>query len=336
MAQPVRSSPQVGVVTAAPVPALPDAPGTCHLRGVIRSSGGGPVAGAHLSLSSGGTLREMDSRPDGTYAWDGLQTGRYIIAVSMEGFLPARYEAHLPEAGGTAEVSITLQIQPASTSVTVTATQAEMAEAEVRLEETQRLAGFIPNFFVSYEWHAARLSSAQKFGLAFKNARDPGNLLLVGAVAGVQQSLNSFPGYGQGAKGYWRRYGAGLGNLVSGTFLGGAVLPSLFHQDPRYFYKGTGSTRSRLWYAMTRAVVTRGDNGQPQPNWSGMLGDISAGALSNLYYAPEDRQGASLTIENGLLGIAGDAMNGVFQEFFLKKLTTNTRGRGGQTTDSAP
>ncbi len=271
---------------------------------------------------------------DGSYAWDGVRTGSYIVTVTMQGFLPARYQALLPEQGGTAQLSITLQIPPVSASVTVTASESEVAQAEVSLEETQRLIGMFPNFFVTYEWHAASLSSRQKFGLAWENARDPGNLLLVGVVAGVQQAANSFPGYGQGAKGYGRRYGAGLGNLVSGTFLGGAVLPSLFHQDPRYFYKGTGSIRSRFWYATTRAVVTRGDNGRPQPNWSGMLGDVSAGALSNLYYAPEDRQGASLTVENGLLGIAGDAMNGVFQEFFLKKLTTHTKGRGGQGSDA--
>ncbi len=318
-----------------PRAALPDAPGTCHLRGVIRSSGGGPIAGAHITLSAGDrVLREADSNPDGSYAWDGIPAGTYFVNVTMQGFLPARYQAVLPEEGGTAQISITLQIQPLNASVTVTASETEMAQAELTLEEKQRLLGIFPNFFASYEWRAAPLSSRQKFGLAWKNARDPGNLLLVGVVAGVQQAANSFPGYGQGAKGYGRRYGADLGNLVSGTFLGGAVLPSLFHQDPRYFYKGTGSTPSRVWYATTRAVVTRGDNGRSQPNWSGMLGDMSAGALSNAYYAPEDRQGASLTIENGLLGIAGDAMNGVFQEFFLKKLTTNTKGRGGKATDA--
>ena len=142
-------------------------------------------------------------------------------------------------------------------------------------------------------------------------------------VAGVQQATDSFPGYSQGWEGYGRRYGADLGNLVSGTFVGGAILPSLFRQDPRYFYKGAGSAPSRFWYAVSRIAVTRGDNGRPQPNYSTVLGDLSAGAISNLYYAREDRTGAKVTLANGLLGIAGDAMNNVFQEFVLKKLTTN-------------
>ena len=114
--------------------------------------------------------------------------------------------------------------------------------------------------------------------------------------------------------------------------MGGAVLPSLFHQDPRYFYKGTGTTRQRLVYALSRAVISRGDNGNWQPNYSGVLGDLSAGAISNLYYAPSDRQGARLTIINGFLGVAGDAMNGVFQEFFLRKVTPKAK----QQTISAP
>jgi hypothetical protein len=266
----------------------------------------------------------------GDYSWDGLEVGEYIVSVSTEGFLPATYGVRIPEEGGTAVVNVVLKIAPVTDSVTVAASEKEVAEAELQLQEEQRLVGIVPNFFVSYQWQASHLNSRQKFSLAFKNASDPGNLLLVGTTAGVQQAMNAFPGYGQGAAGYGRRFGADLGNLVIGTFMGSAVLPSLFHRDPRYFYRGTGTAKSRLWYSATRAVVTRGDNGHSQPNWSGMLGDMSAGAISNLYYAPEDRSGLRLTLINGLLGIAGDAMNGIFQEFVLRRFTTNTKGRNGK------
>ena len=202
------------------------------------------------------------------------------------------------------------------------ATPDELATEQMQAEEQQRVFGILPNFFVSYRWTTPALSTRQKYTLAFKNASDPGNLFLVGTVSGVQQATDAFPGYHQGAAGYGRRYGANFGNLVAGTFLGGAILPSLFHQDPRYFYKGTGTVRTRFLYAVSTAVICRGDNGHRQPAFAGILGDLSAGAISNLYYAPSDRQGAALTFENGFLGIAGDAMNNVFQEFILPKLTT--------------
>ena len=205
----------------------------------------------------------------------------------------------------------------------------ELALEQLHTEEHQRLAGVLPNFFVSYNWTAPPLSARQKFALSTHNVADPGNLALVGTVAGVQQATNSFPGYGQGAAGYGKRFGADLGNLVVGTYMGGAVLPALFHQDPRYFYKGTGSVRSRALYAISRAVICRGDNGRDQPNFSGILGDLSSGAISNLYYPASDRQGARLTLENGFLGIAGDAMNSLVQEFVFNHVTTRGKKKAG-------
>ena len=316
---------------ATPTSALPEAPGTCHIRGVVRNASGTAVSGSHLSLasSSGKIVSETVTDSEGAYNWDGLGSGEYILSVTAQGFIPAKYPIRLPDEGGTAVMDITLKITAVAESVTIIASEKEIAEAEVQLQEEQRLIGVFPNFFVSYQWKAAPLSSRQKFKLALRNGSDPGNLLLVGATAGVQQANNSFPGYGLGAAGYGRRFGANLGNLELGTFIGGAVLPSLLHQDPRYFYRGTGTVKSRLWYAASRAVVTRGDNGHNEPNWSGVLGDLSAGAISNLYYAPEDRNGARLTIINGVLGIGGDALNGIFQEFLLRRLTTHTKGRAG-------
>jgi len=297
----------------------------CSLSGRVTTPEGTPVPEAIVQLS--GPLlppRTATSDADGRFTIADLPPGTFSVTVSRDGFSPVTGSVRLAPEANTASATFTLR--PAATdSVTVSASDKDIAEAQIHLAEQQRIAGILPNFFVSYIWRATPLTSGQKFRLALKNAADPGNLILVGTVAGVQQATNSFPGYSQGWKGYGRRYGADLGNLVSGTFIGGAILPSVFHQDPRYFYKGTGSTSSRFWYAVSRTVVTRGDNGRPQPNYSTMLGDMSAGALSNLYYAPEDRQGAKVTIANGLLGIAGDAMNNVFQEFVLKKLTTNNK-----------
>ena len=134
------------------------------------------------------------------------------------------------------------------------------------------MLGFIPNFYVSYDPTALALRPKQKFELAWKTTVDPFSFVLIGAVSGIQQSHNTFGGYGQGAQGYGKRYGAAYADFVTGTFIGGAVLPSLLKQDPRYFYKGTGSTRSRALYAIAIAVMSKGDNGRWQPAYSKFWG----------------------------------------------------------------
>jgi len=146
--------------------------------------------------------------------------------------------------------------------------------------------------------------------------------VLIGVTAGIQQSQNTFGGYGQGAEGYAKRYGAGFADFLTSTYIGGAILPSLLKQDPRYFYKGTGSKRSRALYAMANSVICKGDNGRWQPGYSAIFGSIIAGSISNAYYPPNDR-GASLVFENAAIGIGITAAANLFQEFVVKKLTPN-------------
>ena len=143
----------------------------------------------------------------------------------------------------------------------------------------------------------------------------------VAGVAGAEQYENVFPAYGGGIEGYGKRYGAALANHVSGDLLGRAVYPSIFHQDPRYFYKGNGSIESRALYAISAAVIAKGDNGRWEPNYSLVLGHFSAAAISNLYYPSSDR-GASLVVLNGLAGIGGDAVSNLIREFILKRFTS--------------
>ena len=304
--------------------AVPDAPKSLgSINGTVNDATGVPIAGAHVALSAGaqGQAAETISDLDGHFRFSGVRPGAFTVMVRLDGFNTA-------SAAGTLQPGQTYPLPPfslslATVSVTVDAVVSteEVALEDMHAEEQQRLIGWIPNFYVTYDWKAPALTPKQKFSLATRNVIDPGNLALVGVVAGVEQAENAYPGYSQGAKGYGRRYGAALGNLVSGTYMGGAVLPVLFHQDPRYFYKGTGTKRQRFLYAVSTAVICRGDNGKREPAFASVLGDLSAGAISNLYYAPSDRQGARLTLENGLLGIAGDAMNNVFQEFVLRHFT---------------
>lgn len=295
-----------------------------RLTGEVLSEDGALVANASVRLVSPADSAHTLSDESGHFIFDELVPGQYTLTISLPGFDPASQQLTLAP-GQTLDLAA-VQLSLATVSISVDAITPEQAALEqLHTEEHQRLVGVLPNFFVSYNWTAPPLTARQKFTLSTHNVLDPGNLALVGLVAGVQQAANAFPGYGQGLSGFGQRYGADLGNLVVGTYMGGAVLPSLFHQDPRYFYKGTGTKKQRFFYAISRAVITRGDNGHNQPNFAGVLGDLSAGALSNLYYPASDRQGATLFLENSILAIGGDAMNDFVQEFFFSHFTSDSR-----------
>jgi len=220
---------------------------------------------------------------------------------------------------------IALALAPEKTEVQVVFPRVEVAEEQIKEEEKQRVLGFVPNYYVSYVPDAASLTSKQKFELAWKTTVDPVTFVLTGAIAGVQQANNVFRGYGQGAEGYAKRYGADYADSVTSTFIGSALLPSPLKQDPRYFYKGSGSTRSRILYAIANSVICKGDNGRWQANYPNLLGSLAAGGISNLYYPAQDRNGAALTFESAAIEIGASAAANLFQEFVIRKLTPNVR-----------
>jgi hypothetical protein len=141
----------------------------------------------------------------------------------------------------------------------------------------------------------------------------------------VQQWRNDYGGFGDGASGYAKRYAAAYATVWTRSLITQVVLPSVLRQDPRYFYKGAGSKRSRALYAMSRSVIRKGDNGRWQPNYSGILGSLASGAMSNIYYPEEDRRGARLTLQNTAIGIASEAIRNVTQEFFYARFTSRHR-----------
>jgi hypothetical protein len=334
-------------------PALPDAPdaslmiqaagqklGTGVISGIVVDGDADVVPGAQLTLILDGTtdVRRTTADESGSFRFTAVPAGKFTITGSYIGMTSGTFIGVLHPGESMQTLPIKLDAS-ASESVQVVASQEELAEAEIHVEEHQRLLGVMPNFYTAYDWHAPPLTTRQKFGLAWKNVIDPGSFFITGVAAGVEQAENAFSGYGQGAAGYGRRYGAATGDLVSGTYLGGAILPSLLHQDPRYFYKGTGSIKSRTWYAITRAFICRGDNGKDEFSYSGILGDLAAGALSNAYYPPANREGAALTFEEGGLNILGDAAGNIVQEFALKHLTPhapNYSSTSNVPTNAAP
>ena len=205
----------------------------------------------------------------------------------------------------------------------MTPTRVELAQKQIEEQEQQRILGVIPNFFVSYIPDAVPLTPRQKFELSWKTHLDPVQFGVTAIVAGVQQARNDFSGFGDGVDGYARRYAAAYATVVTRSVLTQVLMPTLFKQDPRYFYKGTGSKTSRVGYALSRAVIRKGDNGRWQPNYSGLLGSLASGALSNFYYPSEDRRSFRLTLENTAIGIGGAAVGRLAQEFLFKKVTSH-------------
>ena len=222
--------------------------------------------------------------------------------------------------------NVSLSIASASMEMTVRPTEFIAAE-QIRAQEKQRLIGFFPNFYTSYVYDAAPLTSKQKFSLATRGTFDPVAMIGVGIAAGIEQATNAYAGYGQGAEGYAKRFAAKFVDGRSSDFLTHAIFPSLLHQDPRYYYQGSGSVKSRLMHAVSSAFVTRSDSGRTVPNYSYFLGDMCSGALSNLYYPKADR-GAHLVFTNTAVGLAGRLGTNLLREFLSKRLTTNASGNG--------
>jgi len=295
------------------------------ISGTVVDQSGAVVAGARVRLTGAGEdqslKQEVLSGDDGEFSFANIVPGPFQITITSEGFATQTSSGILHSGENYIVPQITLAIATNSAEVDVGLSETEVAEEEIKIEEKQRVLGVIPNFYVSYITNAVPLTSKQKFRLAWRTIVDPFTFIFNGAVAGVEQAQNDFSGYGQGAQGYAKRYGAAYADVVTGTFIGSAILPSLLKQDPRYFYKGTGSKRSRILYAIANAVICKGDNGHWQANYSSILGNLAAGGISNLYYPEQNRNGAWLTFETALIGTGESAAANIFQEFLVRKLT---------------
>ncbi len=282
------------------------------------------IAGADVILMRNreSLIDEVQSDDDGRFTFAHVSPGPLELRIIAEGFVAAVMSGtkHYGENYFFPQVALSLATQV--TEIRVSPSTEEIAQEEFKDQEKQRVLGIVPNFYVSYTGGAAPLTPKRKFHLALKATTDPVSVSAVGIIAGVNQASDRFSGYGQGAQGYGKRYGASYANFASGLFIGGAVLPSLFKQDPRYFYKGTGTKRSRLLYAISRTVICKGDNQHWQPNYSLVFGDLAAGGLSNLYLPARDRHGAALTFENAGIAIGTTAAINVLQEFVLRKVTS--------------
>jgi hypothetical protein len=302
----------------------PEAKMPGSISGTVVDRSGAVVAGARVKLTLEGASVNPESvtGEDGQFSFTKIIPGTFQLTVTLEGFAAQTASGTLHSGESYVVPPIALVVATAVTDVQVTMSRYEEAEAQLKEEEKQRVLGFIPNFYVTYVPDAIPLTTKQKYRLALKATVDPATFLITAGVAGVQQAQNDFSGYGQGAEGYAKRYGASYADVVTSTFLSGAVFPSLLKQDPRYFYKGTGTKSSRFWYAIANSVICKGDNGKWQANYSEIMGSLAAGGISNLYYPDKDR-GAALTFENTLIGLGANAAVNLLQEFVIRKFTPN-------------
>jgi hypothetical protein len=180
--------------------------------------------------------------------------------------------------------------------------------------ESRRIFGIIPN---NRTWPSLKdykpLSTQEKFRIARADSLDRGTFILAAAFAGEAQLTNADPSFGQGVRGYARYFGTSYGDFVIGNYMSEAIYPALLHQDPRYFRRGAGSTWSRLAYAMGQIFWTHTDSDRTQLNYSELLGNSTAVAISNAYY-PDHRSAANSASKLGLQ-IGVDMASNVLKEF---------------------
>ncbi len=307
-----------------------DISGSGVISGAVTDPTGAAIENARVQLvnSEGTTVRETRTVTGGEFVFNALPQGEFSLQVTAAGFASfTSGSIRITDNQAYIAPTISLSIGASTSEVEVRANDPKIADAQIKAAEKQRVLGFVPNFYTSYVYDAVPLTSKQKYTFALRETLDPSRFIATAIGAGIEQANDSFKGYGYGAAGYGKRYAALYGDGLFSDILSHAVFPALLKQDPRYFYQGSGSFKSRFVHAVSFAVLIRSDSGRTVPNYSYLLGDLTAGSLSNLYYPHADR-GAGLVFTNTAIGIAGRAAAALVNEFILPRLTTHKAGAG--------
>jgi Carboxypeptidase regulatory-like domain len=298
-------------------------PQTGTITGTVVDVNDDPIPGANVVLDAS-SLRDharVVTNYNGFFVLEHLRPGiSYHVTISAGGFADwISPEVTLKPSQYLELSSISLGIAEAVTTVHAIVSTEEIATQQVNVEVHQRVLGFIPNFYAVYDRHPVPLTSKLKFKLALKTTIDPITFLGSALVAGVDQAADKYD-FQQGAKGYAQRFGASYANGLTDIMVGGAILPSILHQDPRFFYQGTAAKKSRILHAISYPIICRGDNGHLQPNYSRLGGFLASGAIANAYY-PESNRGPGLVFSTALVDLGANMANGLLQEFVLRRLT---------------
>ncbi len=234
-----------------------------------------------------------------------VSSGRILVMVLIAGLWSSSAAQQTTAASSSNPAAQNQTAQPPSAP-----------EEQVRKQEqSRRMMGIIPMFAVTSRQNAPPLTPREKFHLAAKQITDPFTFAVAGLQAGIGQATDEFPGYGQGAAGYGKRYGATFADQASGQFFSNFFYPTLFKEDPRYFRSGEGTVKHRIRYALTQEFVCHTDAGGRSFHWSNALGAFTAGGLSNAYYPSADR-GFGLTMSRSAIALAYGSLGGLMQEFW--------------------
>lgn len=296
---------------------------TATLSGTLVDATGAPVPDALIRLTLTETTPSLETKsgPRGDFAFPHAPLGPYRLSFTAPGFAANSVTGELT-AGQNAVLALTaFAIDPLKTTVNVTQTTAEIAQDEIKIATQQRIGGLIPNFFTVYNLDAAPLNSKQKLELAGRSLFDPATFVINGMIAGVGQAQNTNKGFGQGAQGYAKRYGAGFVSYGTGLVIEKVVLTTLTRQDPRYFVKGTGSGSSRALWAISRTVICRGDNKKFQFCYSSLANRFGTGFVTRNFFPASARDSNAVLLRSSAIGLGIEAIGNLFQEFLSKKAT---------------
>jgi len=310
------------VVRLSAQPIEPGSRKTGSILGTVVDINSDLIPGATVALESpAGDRLELVTRDDGTFAFRDVTAGiAYQITVTAEGFAEWRSSVKLEPGEEKTLGEVKLRIAAVERKVTVGYSSKEVASQQLKAEEQQRVLRVIPNLWVTYEPHPEPLTTRMKFHLAYKDATDPTFFARAAAWAGIEQGFD-IPDWPQDAQGYGKRLGSALASGAIEDFVGNAALPSLLHQDPRYFYQGTESKGARVRHALLASFVCPGDNGRSQPNYSTWAGSLIASSVSIAYSPHSDRTTGHVFRAFGI-SMGFHVFGSFAQEFILDKFTS--------------
>jgi hypothetical protein len=317
-----RSSRAQNALPNAPSTAITQSPGQLpqSLSGAVQDVGGTPVGEATVSLvGPSGFARATTTDDDGEYRFDGVPVGDFTLTVKAEGLADGSARVTVAVGEHKAVEEFTLRLEEAKFQIDAVS-QVELADEQIKQEETQRIFGAIPNFYVAYDQNTVSMTQKQKFKLASRTFIDPVTFISAGISAGINQALQAPVDWGQDLTGFGQRYGAQMVGAAAGVGFSGFLFPVIFHQDPRYFYKGTGTKTSRTWWALKQSIEQKSDNGHWEPAYSNMLGDVASTLATVAVYPHQDVNWGATAAENFGISIASQAFGNIMEEFVVPKL----------------